>query len=162
MKTFLLPLRLLLCIFRLMPAKSLEKLKKTREDLKRRVAAYISDLDNTHAELRREAEALRDGLENKGHVTTGENLGWPSPKGRQKPKSPIVIDAINNLNDTITANEVLAIIKHKKLGDHVRGRDVRRVLSRIANRNDSPLQLTNKGKGTAPNVYRKVRHVEGL
>jgi hypothetical protein len=141
-----------------MPTSDIQDLRKLRDEFKRKVCEYIEELNK----LKEEAELILKGLEGRDSAPPLEKPrpAPPASKDEGVPKSPLVVEAINKIEGDVTAVEVLAVIKKMNKAEHVRDRDIRRVLSRIANREPSPLRLVSKGKGTAPNVYRKLRQVE--
>lgn len=160
------------CLVWGMTTDGIEKLLKLRHELEGSVAQYIEQLDSVYTDLKNEAQSFLDGLKSTPQkqlpllAPEQTNLTAVSPvlngswKSNSKSDTLVIAELIDKIDSPFSASDMIRLTRKAPIQQgRVRTKAVRRIVSRIATVENSPLELLEKGHGNVPNVYRRIRPV---
>jgi hypothetical protein len=133
-------------------------LNSIREDFKRKLMKRLDELNTLLSTYQREKE------ETMMFLTRMELSPISSHRPTIISKLPFkqfILEAIDNEESEFTIKKITHELRKKFSEEQVSSPAIRRVLSKLARRKDSPLQLVRAGIGSEPNVYKKLRPVAG-
>lgn len=159
----------------------IEKLQRLHESMEPQLHEYITELDRIAEQLpqlRIAAVEMLQRIRNGNSQVNGNHHATrlvkpptpaeipfePDEVAGHLPKTRVIAAAIDTipLNGSFRGPDVLAVLRKTHSQEQISDKDVRRVLSRVANMPHPRLQTLRRGIGVTPSLYKRVGNISEL